>query len=109
MERPVTPEGRVKKEILKFLRRQRKSYFFSIQDRFTAGIPDLIGVIQGRFVAIEVKRPGQTKSRPLQAVLIGILKRCGAVAGVAQSVEDVENLLKGEICLIQSGPLSKKS
>jgi len=53
-----------------------------------AGVPDLIACIGGRFVGIEVKRPGGRVS-PLQKLNIEEIQRSGGVAFVAYSVEDV--------------------
>jgi VRR-NUC domain. len=54
-----------------------------------AGVPDLIACIGGRFVGIEVKRPGGRVS-PLQKLNIEEIQRSGGVAFVAYSVEDVQ-------------------
>lgn len=53
-----------------------------------AGVPDLIACIGGRFVGIEVKRPGGRVS-PLQKLNIEEIQQSGGVAFVAYSVEDV--------------------
>lgn len=89
----MTPEGRVKKQIMKYLKGFSNGKFWAIQDRFTAGIPDIIGVLGGRFVAIEVKAPGE-KLRPLQAIVLDIIENCGGVAGVAESVDDAKKLIR---------------
>lgn len=56
------------------------------------GVADLICIVppMGRFVAIEVKRPGYTPSdvRPDQTRWLGIVQRFGAVAGIATTVEE---------------------
>lgn len=89
----MTPEGRVKKQVMKYLKGLSGGYFWKIQDRFTAGIPDIIGVLGGRFVAIEVKAPGEPL-RPLQAVVLDILENCGGVVGVAESEEDAKKIIR---------------
>lgn len=53
-----------------------------------AGVPDIIACVNGKFVGIEVKRPGGIVS-PLQQLNIDDINRCGGVAFVAYSVEDV--------------------
>jgi Holliday junction resolvase len=53
-----------------------------------AGVPDIIACLNGRFVGIEVKRPGGIVS-PLQQYNIDEIHRSGGVAFVAYSVEDV--------------------
>lgn len=53
-----------------------------------AGVPDLIACIGGRFVGIEIKRPGG-KLSALQQLQIDEINRNGGCAFVAYSVEDV--------------------
>ena len=57
-----------------------------------AGTPDLLGCLNGRAFAIEVKRPGG-KATPLQLHELSQWAAAGAVAGVATSVEEAEGLL----------------
>jgi penicillin-binding protein-related factor A (putative recombinase) len=54
------------------------------------GVSDILGVYQGRFVAIEVKRP-QNKERPLeQKIFIDQINRNGGIAFFATSIEEVK-------------------
>ena len=57
------------------------------------GIPDIIGCYKGRFVAIELKRPGE-KPSAIQGKVLRMLKIAGALTTVAYSVEDVKTFLK---------------
>ena len=59
------------------------------------GTADIIGVLKGCFIAIEVKRP-KKKATPLQQNWLDTKKDCGAVCFVAHSVEEVEAVLKME-------------
>ncbi len=52
------------------------------------GTPDLLAVISGRFVAIEVKRPGGKASK-LQIAQLKRIEAAGGLAILAESVEDV--------------------
>ncbi len=56
------------------------------------GVADLICIVppMGRFVAIEVKRPGYTPSdvRPDQRRWLAIVERFGAISGIATTVEE---------------------
>jgi len=67
-----------------------------------AGIPDLIGVLRGRFLAIEVKRPGRQPTR-LQAYVLGQIQRAGGLAFVADSVDVVREVLGREFKDHQGG------
>jgi hypothetical protein len=60
------------------------------------GSSDLIGITAtGRFLAIEVKRPGN-KPTPEQRAFIAFVRSFGGVAGVCHSVEEFVELLGNE-------------
>lgn len=58
----------------------------------TAGIPDIIACVGGRFCAFEVKQPSGKLTR-LQENTLGKIRAAGGVAGKVTSVEDVKRLL----------------
>ena len=58
----------------------------------TAGIPDIIACVGGRFCAFEVKQPSGKLTR-LQEVALKKIEDAGGVAGKVTSVEDVKRLL----------------
>lgn len=58
----------------------------------TAGIPDIIACIHGRFCAFEVKQPSVKLTR-LQEVALKKIEDAAGVAGKVTSVEDVKRLL----------------
>lgn len=58
----------------------------------TAGIPDIIACVGGRFCAFEVKQPSGKLTR-LQENTLGKIRAAGGVAGKVTSVEDVKKLL----------------
>ena len=58
-----------------------------------AGISDIIACIKGRFVAIEVKRPGN-KPSALQVNFINAINSIGGLAFWADNLEDVKDKLK---------------
>lgn len=58
-----------------------------------AGVPDLLGCVLGRFVALEVKRPGH-HATPVQLKRIAQLKAAGAISGVVRSFEDAVQLIE---------------
>ena len=64
-----------------------------VQAGLPAGSSDLIGICNGRFVAIEVKLPGQ-KPRPDQANFLEHVKKMGGIAGVATSVQEAIDILE---------------
>lgn len=56
------------------------------------GSSDLIGWFKGRFLAIEVKRPGK-KPTKAQECFIEKVKADGGIAGVATCPDDINRLL----------------
>ena len=57
------------------------------------GSSDIIGIMpDGRFLAIEVKKPGK-KPTPEQLNFIEAIRRHGGIAGVVHGVEDLAGLL----------------
>lgn len=56
------------------------------------GSPDLVGIVAGRFVGLEVKT-ATGRVRPEQTVWLDMIRRLGGVAGVARSVEDAMALV----------------
>lgn len=91
-----TPEGKAKRLIKAFLKTLTDCFFFSpIGGPFaTHGIPDLVVCLKGRFVGIEVKRPGnESGTTALQERALETIRECGGVAFVASSVETVKHQL----------------
>lgn len=58
-----------------------------------SGVPDIIACINGRFVAIEVKKTGGVVSA-LQEANIRLIEQSGGVAFVAYSLEETKQHLK---------------
>jgi hypothetical protein len=58
-----------------------------------AGVPDLLGVVYGRFIALEVKRPGERASR-IQRHVQKRLANAGAIVGVVTSVDEALTQIK---------------
>ena len=56
------------------------------------GVPDLLGCYRGKFLALEVKKPGGVLS-PLQQRELRQWAEAGAIAGRVESVEEVKELL----------------
>lgn len=63
------------------------------------GVPDILGMIEGRFVGIEVKKPKPNKTYPSkeQKDFITRVEEIGGIAFIARSVSDVEEILE-EVC-----------
>ena len=61
----------------------------------TAGIPDIIACVEGRFYAFEVKQPGGRLSR-LQEVTLKKIEAAGGVAVMVTSLDEVKKALAGK-------------
>lgn len=63
----------------------------------TAGLPDLLACYQGRFIAMEVKRPstrGTVTAR--QQAFLDAISEAGGTSGVVVSVEEALELLTSD-------------
>lgn len=88
-------EADIQSEIIKYLKKLPGLWLFKVCGGSTmqkAGIPDIVGVYQGQFFAIEVKRPGK-KPTTLQKHVMETLARCGALVGIAVCVGDAQKIL----------------
>lgn len=82
-------EKQIENQIKKWLEQQGYWWMKVHGDLFQkAGVPDILACINGRFVGIEVKRPGG-KVSALQKYNIEQIRASGGVAFVATSIEEV--------------------
>ena len=52
----LTPEGKVKRKVVEVLKKHEVWYFFPANNGFgKSGIPDIIAIVDGHFVGVEVK------------------------------------------------------
>lgn len=111
----MTPEGRIKNSIFSWLY-SKKIFAFThdsvgiwnpTRQRFMAnrspyrikGVSDILGLLPGgRFLAIEVKVPGNYPTHEQKAFIERVNER-GGLAFVARSIADVEEQLR---CFIKS-------
>lgn len=109
----MTPENLIKNQICSWLSGQnclffihdsvgiydpRRGKFLSNKNPYRIrGVSDILGIWQGRFMAIEVKSKTGTLS-DYQKFFIEWVKAHGGIAFVARSIEDVKQQLKqGEL------------
>jgi hypothetical protein len=88
----MTPEGKVKADVKKFLKAVGCWYFLPVSNGMgQVGIPDFICCFQGRFVAIETKAPGKISNTTAnQDRVIYEIKLAGGSAIVVDNVEQVK-------------------
>lgn len=85
-------ESDIHRKILKYLNSLPSSCFDISPPNSNTAKPDITGVINGRYVAIEVKKPGKNLRRA-QAYKLDKLRKAGAITLVAHSVDDVKEYL----------------
>ena len=65
----LTPEGKVKRMVTEILKKYKLWYFFPAANGMgRAGIPDIISIVNGGFVGIEVKADKTKKPTELQKI-----------------------------------------
>ena len=95
MPKNVPLEKQVVKQIMAYLNGLDRCMAFKTHGgQFSGGQPDIIGCIDGRFLAFEVKRPGG-KATELQLAILEKWRSADAVAAVVYSVEDVMKEMEG--------------
>jgi hypothetical protein len=57
------------------------------------GVPDLLCCLEGRFIGLEVKLPGE-KPSSRQKVILQRIREAGGIGEVVTSVAEVERILK---------------
>jgi len=65
-----------------------KIWLYKSSDKFTSGIPDIIGCSHGWLFAIELKTK-TGKATPLQLHVLEQIRKAGGVCGICRSVEEV--------------------
>ena len=58
-----------------------------------SGIPDIIGCYRGRFIAMEVKRPGAELVSPRQRLMLERISEAKGTCGVITRASDAVNML----------------
>ena len=88
----MTPEGKVKNDVKKFLVRKRAWYYMPVTNGMgRVGCPDILVCWHGRFIAIETKAPGKRKNTtPNQEREIASINDAEGLAVVVDDVCQVE-------------------
>ena len=85
-------ENKIQASIVRFLKKQEGGWVYPTCDRFTVGIPDVIGCLKGTFFALEVKQPTGRLSK-VQAYQLARIRLSGGIAERVDSLADVKKLL----------------
>lgn len=88
----MTPEGRVKEAVRKFLRAKGVWFYQPVQNGMgQVGIPDFICCYRGIFIAIETKAPGKLSGVTAnQRRVLDLIKEHGGLALVVDDVAALE-------------------
>ncbi len=91
-------EKEIVTKILRYLRTMPRCFAWKEHGGMygTAGIPDIIACIDGRFYAFEVKTPN-VKATKLQDATIRKILACGGTASVVRSVDEVRAVINGSL------------
>lgn len=83
-----------KGKVLKYLHKTYpKAVWYKISDKFISGIPDIIGCLEGKFIAIELKRKGN-KPTALQEYNINAINVAGGLAFWTDNLEEIKEEIK---------------
>lgn len=87
-------ERKLTNKILKYL--QGEGIFFKYHGGYggNAGVPDIIGVIQGRFIALEIKKNQSSRVTKLQEYNIKQIRRHGGEAFIVWDFQKLKELIK---------------
>lgn len=100
------PESLLVKQIKSALERKYGGLWIKIHGGpyQQAGIPDLLGCQDGRFLGLEVKVPGREKTlTKLQAQTLDEIKQAGGISAVVTSVEEAEEVVQTLLNQISQG------
>jgi len=91
----MTPEGRVKAEVKKYLASIGAYYYMPVSNGFgRVGAPDFMVCYQGKFIGVETKAPGKIKNTtPNQDREAVAIRAAGGMSLVIDDVEQLKELL----------------
>lgn len=98
------PETKFRKKFRKYLDEIPNSWFESIQQKTINGTPDILGCINGIFVALELKSSAKAPITPLQAFKIEAINAAGGCSAIVHpgNFKDVLEALR-KINKLQEG------
>lgn len=85
-------ESALRTRVMKWLKVQPEVWVYKSSDRYTSGVPDIIGCCQGRFFAMELKTEIGKVSR-IQEWVISEIRRSRGEARVIRSVDDARKMI----------------
>lgn len=98
----TTPETKLKEAVIKRLKRHRDNYepiwWMKIagSPQQLRGVPDLLIVLRGRAIFVELKQPGK-KPTPLQCHRVGEIAAAGASVVLCTSVDEFDEFMSSRL------------
>lgn len=97
----TTPEGRVKKAVVKALQKYGIYHFFPATHGFgRSGVPDIVGCYRGRFLSIECKA-GKNVPTALQEREMKAIRAAWGTALVISSEELAERFIDRYVVMVE--------
>ena len=84
-------EQQIQSAIIKYLE-SLGAYVVKVITANHSGVPDINACLQGKWISVEVKRPGFSPE-PLQLFHLQMIQRAGGLATWASSLEQVKDFL----------------
>lgn len=93
----MTPEGKVKKEVIAYLNELGAYYFMPVTGGYgRSGVPDIVACLNGKFVGIECKA-GDNQPTALQVKNLKAIRSAGGLSFCVNSVKLLREQLENEI------------
>lgn len=89
-------ETRLKELVLKYLKYELKCYAFKVHGSkfMEPGIPDIVACIDGKFIGIELKRPGaKNEQSELQKIHEKNINAAGGKYLLADSLKEIKDFI----------------
>ena len=89
-------ESKLRTKVMNSLKRWPGVWVYKASDRYTSGVPDIIGCRQGKMFAIELKAEHGRVSK-IQEWTMHELKRAGAAVAVIRSMDEFYDFFAGVV------------
>lgn len=90
-------ESELKRAVFRMMRKEfPKVWYIKTADKYTSGIPDLLMVINGGVLFVELKTP-KGKVHLIQSTMIRRIEKANGLAQVCRSVEEVRDVVNRAI------------
>jgi Holliday junction resolvase len=93
----LTPEGKVKKEVIAYLNERGAYFFMPVTGGYgRSGVPDIVACLNGKFVGIECKA-GDNQPTALQVKNLKAIRSAGGLSFCVNSVKLLREQLESDL------------